>query len=122
MYRKTPQREVILNYLKNTKSHPTAEMVYEEVRKSLPSISLATVYRNLNMLAEQGQIQKIDTPEARFDGNPEQHYHFVCQNCQRVFDKPDEDICGNLTSEWKNDGFSVEKIEVVGYGLCNKCR
>lgn len=84
------QRETILNVLRGTKSHPTAEWVYAETRKTLPKISLATVYRNLNRLAERGEIVRIEGAflKDRYDGDLTPHAHAVCENCGAVRDCP----------------------------------
>ena len=73
------QRESIKNYLQSTTEHPTADTVYAHVREKVPNISLGTVYRNLNLLAEAGDALKISTPSGgdRFDGRTNPHYHFI---------------------------------------------
>ena len=88
MIKHSRQRDAILEYLHSTKSHPTAETVYENVRESIPNISLGTVYRNLNMLADAGDILRLSCggTSDRYDGNPEQHYHFLCRECGNVSD------------------------------------
>ena len=75
--RNSQQREVILDELQKLYSHPTAATLYEAVRKRLPRISLGTVYRNLDLMAKKGLIKKLEFggSEARFDGNPDQHFH-----------------------------------------------
>ena len=82
------QRESIQNYLNQTNDHPTAETVYLNVKNEYPNISLGTVYRNLNLLAEMGEVLKISTPNGgdRFDGHMHPHYHFCCNKCGRVID------------------------------------
>lgn len=89
-FRMTRQRSIILEELRNVRTHPSADEIYEMVRRRLPRISLGTVYRNLEILCEQGEIQKIDTGGTlkRFDGNPETHYHIRCVGCDRVVDAP----------------------------------
>ena len=83
----TRQRRVILQELQKVTTHPTADQVYDMVRKKLPRISLATVYRNLDLLAQDGLISKLDGgAQLRFDGNPADHYHIRCTRCQRVDD------------------------------------
>ena len=77
------QRECIRDFLIHRIDHPTAETIYMNVRETFPKISLGTVYRNLSLLSELGEIQKISTgigPD-RFDGNTAPHYHFICQKC-----------------------------------------
>jgi Fur family peroxide stress response transcriptional regulator len=88
------QREAIKEYLLHTKEHPTADTVYLHIRRSYPNISLGTVYRNLNLLSEQGEILKINCQDGsdRFDGNPNPHYHFICKECGRVLDLQMEQI------------------------------
>src|SRR6056297_3643031 len=86
--RMTKQHKAILRVLKNTESHPTADWIYEQVKKEIPNISLGTVYRNLNVLSELGKIQILDygSTYSRYDGNPKNHYHFRCEKCGRVYD------------------------------------
>lgn len=82
------QREIILDTLKSNVVHPTAEYIYEILKKEDSKISLATLYRNLNQLAENGLIKKIDGLESssHYDHNTHAHYHFICDNCKKVFD------------------------------------
>jgi len=86
--RMTKQRKTILSILKDRKDHPTASDLYLEVREKIPQVSLGTVYRNLNVLRDLGEVQElnINNKFKRYDGNPQQHYHFFCQECNRVFD------------------------------------
>ena len=90
-YRMTRQRKVILEEVRSDLDrHMTADEIYEEVRKRLPRISLGTVYRNLEILAELGAIQKLELSGSikRFDGNPSRHYHIRCMRCGRVDNAP----------------------------------
>lgn len=82
------QRESIKKYLANTTEHPTADVVYSNIRKTYPNISLGTIYRNLNLLVEHGEVIKIATGDGkdRFDANTSSHYHFVCTECSNVSD------------------------------------
>lgn len=82
------QREEILNYIKFTKSHPTAEMVYKEVKKRYPNISLGTVYRNLELLTKIGDIKRIEVKGSkdRFDADLSNHIHAICENCGMIYD------------------------------------
>lgn len=84
------QREAIKAYLKSTTCHPTADLIYENVRKEYPNISLGTVYRNLSLLAEQGEILKLscDDEKDHFDANTMPHHHFYCRCCHQVIDLP----------------------------------
>ena len=118
------QREAIKNYLMSTKEHPTAEMVYEAIREVCPNISLGTVYRNLSLLADLGEIQKISTENGpdRFDGNPKPHYHFFCTNCNSVLDLKMKNIdLINVIAAEEFSGF-IEGHITRFYGLCPECK
>nr|QGT50961.1 transcriptional repressor [uncultured Firmicutes bacterium] len=82
------QRETLLNILRGTKTHPTADWIYQEARKALPNISLGTVYRNLALLSESGHILKLNVGTGcdHFDGDTSPHYHFVCNQCGKIID------------------------------------
>ena len=126
-YRMTKQRGVILEEIKMTDSHPTADEIYENVRKRLPSISLGTVYRNLDILASCGMIRKLDPgrTQMRFDGNLSEHNHLTCLRCGRIEDlsfevsndplENLEKLLGNLTKY----GIFGHKLEFIG--LCSDC-
>ena len=88
--RMTLQRRVILEELRKVKTHPSADEIYEIVRKRLPRISLGTVYRNLEKLSESGDIQKLEPGRSlkRFDGDPTDHCHIRCVRCDRIADAP----------------------------------
>ena len=91
-FRMTNQRRVILQELRNVHSHPTADDIYIMVRKTLPRISLGTVYRNLEILSEMGLIKKLVGcgRQRRFDGDIENHYHIRCVKCGKIDDLPEE--------------------------------
>ena len=119
------QRDSILEFLKTRKDHPTADVVYMNVRKSFPNISLGTVYRNLNLLADIGEIVKIPTPDGgdRFDGRTDSHYHVVCSNCGNVFDlelDPSFDQFIDKTAGEKFNGV-VDSHNILFYGKCTNC-
>jgi Fur family ferric uptake transcriptional regulator len=121
--RMTRQRRVILEELRKENIHPTADMVYEMVRKRLPRISLGTVYRNLEILTSLGEIQTLELSgsQKRYDGIPQKHYHIRCMNCDRVDDAP---IAPLNTLENKLYGATVYTI--IGHrleflGLCPEC-
>ncbi len=117
------QRQAIKSYLMTRKDHPTADFIYMQMREEIPNISLGTVYRNLNLLADMGEIQRIrvEGTTDRFDGNPAPHYHFVCRDCGCVQDVPiqnDEHL--NQVAEEVFDG-QIEGHVTYFYGLCAKC-
>lgn len=122
--RYSKQREVILEVLKGTTSHPTAEGVYEEAKKRLPRLSLGTVYRNLKFLAERGNIQELgmDAGYSRYDANIQDHSHFLCQSCGRVLDVdcPTLDEVNQQVAH--STGLKVLSHKLAFYGLCLDCQ
>ncbi|MDI3542813.1 MAG: Fur family transcriptional regulator, peroxide stress response regulator [Candidatus Atribacteria bacterium] len=122
--KKTKQREAILEILKNTKSHPTADEIYQKVRQEIPRISKGTVYRNLKLLAEKGEAIKIDTEgtEARYDARVESHYHFRCDSCGKVFDV-DVPVDAELDKKAAQEtGFNITHHILEFRGLCSECQ
>ncbi len=123
--RNTRQKTLILSALRSVKTHPTADGVYEMLVDTCPDISLATVYRNLNRLAESGIIRRISVNNSpdRFDGDISPHYHLCCDGCGRFDDHfiqySDEVLTKNIENE---SGFSISRQETVFYGLCPKCK
>jgi Fur family ferric uptake transcriptional regulator len=122
--RMTTQRQVILEELKKLKTHPTAGELCQIVRERLPRISLGTVYRNLEILARQGMIQKLDLggTEMRFDGTVENHYHLRCLNCGRVADVEMEVLGGLENRVTGQAGYEVFSHRLEFVGLCPDCR
>ena len=120
------QRASIKEYLMNTQEHPTADTVYLHVRKEFPHISLGTVYRNLNLLADMGEVIKISTPDGgdRFDGNTHPHYHVVCTCCGQVTDLIINEECMDAVSQEAALHFSgkIHSHRLLFYGTCAKCR
>lgn len=118
------QREAIKAFLSETKSHPTADVVYAHVQQEFPHISLGTVYRNLNLLAELGEAVKITSPDGadRFDGTTTPHYHVLCTGCGNVYDL-DMSIQDSLTSAAEHcfDG-SIHSHTAMFYGTCSHCQ
>ena len=122
--RNTRQRRVILEELKKVTTHPTATVLYEFVRRRLPKISLGTVYRNLEVLTGLGLVQKLDIQgsEARFDGNPDSHYHVRCVRCGRVDDVhelPTDPVRGEFTTL---NGYEILGHRFEFIGICPACR
>lgn len=118
------QREAIKNFLKTRKDHPTADVIYENIRQDFPKISLGTVYRNLALLTELGEIQKLNCGDLsdHFDGDTSNHYHFICKGCGHVLDLDMEQIDFiNILAE-KNFGGSISGHNVYFYGLCKDCK
>lgn len=120
--RLTTQRIKIMEFLRSTKEHPSAEMVYNAVSKDLPSITLATVYRNLNKLSEQGEIIRLDIGgEYRFDGHMHSHIHAVCEKCGSILDFDEEEVHMCALKNVPRSKFTAKSVRIVCYGTCNKC-
>lgn len=120
------QREAIRDYLAGTTSHPTADSVYLHVKQDFPNISLGTVYRNLNLLADTGEALKIDAPDgsAHFDGNTNPHYHVICKACGKIYDLFPDISQVNKVNEIANQYFegSIESHSILFYGICEDCQ
>jgi Fur family peroxide stress response transcriptional regulator len=121
--RRTKQREMILKVLRSTDTHPTADWIYQQVRESLPNISLGTVYRNLRTLVENGEILELSygSTFSRFDGNPENHYHFTCEKCGNVYDL-DLPVRKELDEAVEKLGMKVQSHRLEFYGICHNCQ
>ncbi|MBU0514360.1 MAG: transcriptional repressor [Proteobacteria bacterium] len=122
--RTTKQRGLILEELRRVDTHPTADEIFGLVRRKMPRISLGTVYRNLEVLAEQGLVLRLDGGggQRRFDARTEDHYHVRCLGCGRVADLP------SLSIEIpEREAAAGTDFQVVGFGLeflgiCPECQ
>lgn len=117
------QRESIIENLKCRTDHPTADMVYSDIRRIYPNVSLGTVYRNLSLLAEENIIQKLVTDDGvlRFDYNVEPHDHFICTKCGSVSDLfmlDTNSLCSSVSQQFEG---TVERCSVTFYGSCKNC-
>lgn len=123
MLKYSRQRESIKLYLDAHRTHPTAETVYLDIKKEFPNISLGTVYRNLNLLADMGEILRISPgvgPD-RFDANREPHYHFVCNSCGKVMDMHvDPQLQLEQIANEQFDG-QISSHVTHFFGLCPEC-
>jgi Fe2+ or Zn2+ uptake regulation protein/predicted transcriptional regulator len=122
--RMTHQREIILSELNRSKTHPTADELYERIKKKLPRISLATVYRNLEILSEAGLIKKLEISgrQKRFDWDPGEHDHVFCTQCQRVDNiSPPGDTAPHLEPT-QEKGYRITGRRIEFFGLCPKCQ
>lgn len=122
-YRRSRQRERILELLRSTGRHPTADWIYEQLKKEFPNLSMGTVYRNLNVLLEQKLVRKIDFGSTfdRFDANVGQHYHFVCERCGAIIDLElpfDDSLNGRVNAATP---FKARSHRIEFYGLCDRC-
>ena len=123
MIKHSRQREAILADLRSRRDHPTADLVYERVRIIYPNISLGTVYRNLSLLADHGQVLRISTGMGadHFDGFTNPHNHFICRHCGKVSDMSyvaQENIIENAAKSF--DGL-LEEYELQFFGICKDC-
>lgn len=119
----TKQRQVILDVIRAEKAHPSADEVYALVREQLPRISLGTVYRNLEILTEQGLIQRLELSGTvkRYDWNPNKHYHIRCMHCGRVDDAPVAPL-----DSIENELYGATVFTIIGHrlefeGFCPEC-
>ena len=118
------KRNAILEYLRQTDEHPSAEMVYTHLKPEYPDLSLGTVYRNLSMFKQQGEIISIGTVNGveRFDGNTMPHVHFVCTGCDAVADLPQIQVPEALNQQVTlQTGGHIDRCQLTFVGQCNRC-
>ena len=122
--RNTPQRRVILEELCAAHTHPTAAELYDRVRRRLPRVSLGTVYRNLEVLHQDGVIRKLEFAggETRFDGDLGDHYHVRCTACGHIADVYGLPADQRPAQPAELAGFKVESHRLEDFGLCPDCR
>lgn len=122
MLKKSRKRERILEVIRGTTSHPTAEWVYRKLKDEMPELSLGTVYRNLEQLTENGELMKLPGDTARYDGNTKAHHHMTCEVCGSVFDLPipfDENLASSLA---KGTDFLIKSYTIEFRGICPNCK
>ncbi len=117
------QRECILAYLRSTKSHPTAETIFHQVREVCPSISQGTVYRNLKLLTDLGEIQRLTCGDEseHYDANAQMHYHLFCKSCGAVVDIDMPPMVELDMLARRYYGGEIESHSTLFYGKCEKC-
>ena len=119
----TNQRLAILDFLKNNLKHPTVEEIYEEVKKSLPQITKATVYKNLKTLTDKGLIQMVNVRGvSRFEARIEPHHHIICKTCGKIDDFISDtliDYSMKLIREYED--FNINTAETTFFGICKSC-
>ncbi len=123
-YRSSRQRQRILELLRSTKNHPTANWIYENLRQEFPKLSLGNVYRNLNILVEMGEIQELRFGSTfdRFDGNTRPHYHFICEECGEIVDLDMMPHEAELDQKVEDlTPFKVHSHRLEFYGTCERC-
>lgn len=121
--RRSKKREAMLELMKSTRTHPSADWIYQNMREQFPDVSLGTVYRNLNQLREEGIVKSVGVVngQERFDAFTLPHSHFVCSRCDAVIDLPNcvpEGMVRSLAEEY---GFVEKSSELHVYGVCADC-
>lgn len=122
--RLTPQRQMILRYLKETHEHPTADEVYNRVCEEFSGISMATVYNTLHRLKELGVIHELKYGDgsSRYDGNDTEHAHLVCESCGEVRDVPSPEQEQIVSPEVLATGYRLNSFRLEFYGVCPTCQ
>jgi Fur family peroxide stress response transcriptional regulator len=119
----THQRWVIYRILAGTTQHLTPEETFEQVRKEIPSISFATIYKNIKTFVEAGLLREMSTPDQtmRLDANLESHHHLVCASCGTILDLSEDSVAPVHVKKSLPKGFRVESYSVSFLGLCGQC-
>lgn len=121
--RMTSQRALILDYLKKVKTHPTAAEVYAVARRHLPNLSFGTVYRNLGYLTNEGLLLELKfAGVSHYDGNTQNHYHFLCRVCGKVEDIEMAPLDALTDRAQKATDSEIEFHQVQFVGRCRKCK
>jgi Fur family peroxide stress response transcriptional regulator len=119
------KRDEILRIIRSAKKHPGAQWIYEQLKPSIPDLSLGTVYRNINLFREEGLVASVGVVhgEERFDGETDPHPHLVCGRCGAVMDLscPDEGMLKRVAEDFETQGTVIDYRKTVFYGLCGKC-
>ena len=120
--RHSDTRDRILEYLRSTKAHPSAETIYNALKPTMPTLSLKTVYTNLNFFEEYGQAIRVANVNGveRYDANCEDHVHFVCDECGTVIDIMDADI-KKAKKACQVGQAKIKSIQIVLHGTCESC-
>ena len=122
--RNTIQRALVYETVNKLKNHATADEIYEAIITEHPNVSRATVYRNLNVLAESGEIRRLEVPGGadRFDHIPNDHCHIKCEKCGRLFDVDMEYVSGLESKINDAHGFKFNGYEILFRGVCPDCQ
>ena len=122
--RNTLQRSLVLEAVNKLRCHATADEIYEEIIKEHPMVSKATVYRNLNLLSEMGEIRHLEIPGGpdRFDHIPTNHCHVTCKVCGRLFDVDMDFVTGLEDRIRDSHGFDFTGYDILFHGVCPECK
>lgn len=120
----TPQRLAVLAVLESRRDHPSAEQIYQEVRRQHPAISFNTVYKTLEILHQRGLVIKVNPLHevARYDGQVHNHAHLICRSCRRIYDVEKDFPSLTLEPGDLPPGFRVENQTLTLWGLCRDCQ
>jgi len=123
-YKQSRQRIRILELLRSTTEHPTADWLYTRLKKEFPRLSLGTVYRNLSILNDQGLIKKIHYGSTfdRFEANITPHHHLICEECGAIIDFIMPNYDEIIDSAGKLTDFTVRSHKIEFFGICTNCK
>jgi Fur family peroxide stress response transcriptional regulator len=124
IFRQSKQRNCILELLRSTDSHPTADFLYEGIKKEFPRLSLGTIYRNLSILIDQGLVKKIHFGSTfdRFEANTEPHYHLICESCGKILDFMMSSYDDLNKQAKRKTNFTIRYHKVEFFGICEDCK
>lgn len=122
--RNTEQKNLVKQAVFDIHDHVSAEEIYEHIRKSYPQIGKGTVYRNLNILSEEGEIRRVEIPNGPdyFDFTLKNHYHLRCVDCGKVFDVDMDEVSGLIDQVHDTKGMKILDYDILFKGVCNKCQ
>ncbi len=120
----TPQRLAVLSNLESRRDHPTAEQIYQEIQREMPTISFNTVYKTLEVFCQRGLVIKVNPLHevARYDVETDHHVHIICRQCHLIVDLPDEEAPAPSLSDAARAGFRLERHSLIYWGLCPQCQ
>ena len=124
-YRLTPQRVELIRLIAASEGHPSASQLYEQIKVKFPTMSLATVYKTLDLLKELGEVLEIGLrDDNHYDGNkPYPHPHLICTKCQKIMDGELDGVVKNIVQEVeRNFGFQIQRHQLDFYGVCPDCQ
>lgn len=119
--RTTNQLLVVIETVKKLDTHPTAQDIFKRAHRRLPVISLATVYRILNRLVEEGKLTRVAITEGRYEALLDKHFHFVCEKCNKIENISAGDHLKAIETRLKRKGMTPKRQELIFYGLCKDC-
>ena len=123
-YKVTPQRIAVYDILKNTKEHPSVDMLYSKLQPEYPTMSLATVYKSLEVFKDLGLVQELNVGEDKFryDANVNQHPHITCTACGKVEDVYDDMLFDLADQVEKKTGYQLTNQQLYFFGYCPNCK